>query len=90
MKESILTAANIQDMRSGELGSFIRNAEVGGADQAPAEIELAGETVYQIGWYMIVWAASRADLQEISARFEDALKCAGRVHRRRTHLCTGG
>jgi hypothetical protein len=34
---------------SSRLGSFIRNAEVGGADQALAEIELAGETVYQLG-----------------------------------------
>jgi len=75
-RRTILTAANIQDARNGKMGSFIRNAEIGGADQALAEIELAGETIYQLGWYMIVWAASKPDLEDISARFEDTLKRA--------------
>lgn len=75
-RRTILAAANINDARSGKMGSFIRNAEIDGADQALAEIELAGETIYQMGWYMVVWAASRPDLDETSARFEDALKRA--------------
>lgn len=79
-RRTILTAANIQDARNGKMGSFIRNAEIGGADRALAEIELAGETIYQLGWYMIVWAASKSDLDEISARFEDALKRADVRH----------
>jgi type IV secretory pathway VirB4 component len=75
-RRTILAAANIEDARNGKMGSFIRNAEIGGADQAMAEIELAGQTVYQLGWYMIMWAASKPDLDEVSLRFEDALKRA--------------
>ncbi len=75
-RRTVLAASRIDDARQGRLGSFTRDRELGGAEAQLAELELQGETVYQMGWYIAVFASDAAGLDETSRRFEDALKRA--------------
>lgn len=75
-RRTILAATRIDDARQGRLGSFTRDRELDGAAAQLAELELEGETVYQMGWYIAVFASGEQELDELSRRFEDTLKRA--------------